>query len=169
MIKYEFLIEACKEAGLDPEKRGDNEIGANSWSMDTGKIPFDFTTIKFPSFELEQVIMIGKIINNLISQSMLVKSYNLTTEKGKRECKTDRTIMEILPTMNRSVKYWLTKGLAKCEEKKELIIYNGFVYEIDPSFKESMERMNKSMRELHRDYLCKMQASWEKSKDIILD
>lgn len=169
MLKYDHLVEACLEIGLNSKKRGHNEIGANSWRMDTFKDPFDFTSINFPLFELDQIIMIGKIINNLISQSQLVKSYNLTSEEGKVEYKTNRAIMEIIPIMDKSINYWLSKGLEKCDNKKELVIHNGFVYEIDPSFKESMERMNKSMKELRRDYLCKMQASWEKSKDIILD
>lgn len=168
MLEVTYLIEACKNLGLNPKERGDNKIEATSRLCSAKKEPFDFNSIGFPIKELNQVLKIGEIINNLISQTKLFGHYGSgkSEEKAKER---DLSIERILPILEESLTFWLEKGIKKCKGDKILLIHNGIVYEEDPEYQKSIDEMNERMEEVHEDYIRKSNASWNSARDIILD
>jgi len=164
MFTYQSLLEACREKGLDPEKRGPNELDAtNSYRLDTFRERFDLTSIDFPSFELEQILKIGEMINNLVSQTKFGSFHS-----GLEDLMKDRSITKMITFLEESIQHWLSKGLEKCTEKKDLVTYHGFVYEINPEYQISMDTMNKEMADVHRDFIRKQANSEREAERVIL-
>lgn len=168
MIDYKSLVKTCKNLKLDPDKFGDNPF-VDGHPLGAYKEPFSFETIKFPQKQLVQVLMIGQIIYNLVSQSNYYHHYNLTTKEGKKELLRDNAIKEIIPILTLSLDFWLNSGLQKCKVQKELISYNGIFFEVDPIQTEKMDEMNKAMAEVHVDYIQKAGASEISASKVILN
>lgn len=169
MIDYHAWIKACKELKLDPNKFGDNSLEADSQVLGTCTDSFDLETINFPKKETEQVLRIGQIIYNLISQTALNNHFNLMKAKGVEEYRRTKLIRRIMPLLNESLNFWLKSGLEKCKSKKELISHNGKVYEINPDYNMTLKKMNDDMKKVHEDFQKKSSASWDSAKKIILD
>jgi hypothetical protein len=169
MLDYRALIKACRELKLNPSKFGNNSLEADSHILGVYKDPFDLETINFPKKETEQVLMIGQIIFNLISQKSLFNHFNLMTAAGKEEYRRTKDIKRIMPLLIDSLDFWLTSGLKKCHSEKKLISHNGKIYEVDPGYGEMMQKMNEEMREVHKDYIRTQSSSWQGGKNVILN
>lgn len=167
MLTYNEIIRSCKRLKLNPDKRGDN-IYARGRPILCFENPFDFSSINFPTKERTQIEKIGQLLNNLLSQKKFPAVYNLSTVEGKKENIRDRNIKKITSTIEESLNGWLKKGQAKCKVKKELTIYQGFVYEINPERVKAMEDLNSQMREVKRDSRRKSAQSAIDAKNVIL-
>lgn len=167
MINYESLIKACVNLELDPTLVGGNHFLEKSRPIDAYDNPINLEDIGFPDEELKQVVEIGKIIFNLKSQ-FVSGCYNLGTVEGKERHKRDSAIKSILPTLEESLNFWFKSGLKKSKEWKDLVIYNGRVFELNPGYQKFMEEMNKRLAEVHRDFIIKQAKSERGAENIIL-
>ena len=74
-----------------------------------------------------------------------------------------------MPLLQESLNFWLSSGLKKCKSDKELISYNGKVYEINLDYSRTVKKMNDDMKKVREDFQRKSSASWQSAKKIILD
>ena len=158
MFTYNKIVRSCKRLKLNPDKRGNN-IYAKGIPLLCFKNPFDFSSINFPEEEKVQVEKIGQLLNNLLSQKKFPAVYNLGTVEGKRENIRDRNINKLFPMISESLNTWLRKGQSKCKVKKELVIQNGFVYEINPERVKVRKDLNCQMAKVKRDSRIKASKS----------
>lgn len=157
MIDYKSLNKACKVLGLNPSVRGDNPF-ANRIPVNVFKEPFELGSMRFPKKEMEQVLMIGQTISNLRSQLPSRNFFDSTKESKKNYLKKN-AITKVLPVLNESIGFWFQLGLSKCKSERNLIIFNGEIYEIDPAQEKRAREMDESMKEVHRDFIRKSNAS----------
>jgi len=155
MIDYASLNKACRRLGLNPSIRGDNNM--QGIPVGVFKKPFDLGEIKFPTKEMTQVLMIGQTISNLRSQ---LPSRNIfdNTEESKKNYLKKNAIIKVLPVLNESIGFWFQLGLSKCKSERNLIIFYGEIYEIDPAKEKQSRKMDESMAEVRRDFIKKSNA-----------
>lgn len=168
MLDYKSLIKACRNLKLDPTKFGDNPF-MDSHPVQSFKEPFDFGEINFPEKQLVQILRIGQIIYNLVSQTPTSHVFVLTKNKGKEKYQRYENIKKILPLLVESLDFWLKSGLAKCKSDKNLVVLNGRVFEVDPKQTAKMDGMNDYMKEVHRDFLYKEAMSEQSASQVILN
>ncbi len=167
MFTYNSLVEACKNLDLNPEIKGTNIYVIKGRPCEAFEKPFDLHTIKFPQKELTEVESIGTLIFNLASQKKFPSFYDLGSAAGKEESRRDNAIEKFLPAAIEAQQFWLKKGLKICKcKEKEFILDYGTIYEVDPSFQEGMNKMNKRMEEVHRDFIRKNAASEISARNI---
>lgn len=162
LLTYDSIVSALQRVGINPFTRGDNEIEAQSVRIDTYKKPFDLSLIGFPEFEKEQISKIGEILNNLVSFKR--KPGSSLSLSG---AEMDKRLNAYISFLKDSLEEWLSFGLNKSSEKRNLICYNGYVYEINPEYFKKMDKMNKHMQELRRDFRQKEAASEESARKIV--
>jgi len=164
MFTYKSLLEACVNLDIDPTLRGDN-ILATARPIEVYDEPFDLTEIGFPEEELSEVLNIGILINNLISQTS--NHHNLTTETGKKKYHTQRNIDKILPTLFTSQPYWLKRGLKKIKQPEGLKLYlcYGNVFQVDHSAVKSIRDLNQALHKANREADIKLANSRNKMND----
>lgn len=168
MLTHESLRQACINLELNPDERG-NSILASSRDLSLKSEIFDLDTIHFPEEEMNQVLEIGKIINNLISQYKFPGTFDLTNKKGKLEYYRNGAIDKIMPTLQKSANFWLKRGLEKLGQSElRLEFHNGLVFEVDPKYYESMEKMTEQLEEFRRDFRIKEAASIEAARKTFL-
>jgi len=167
MFTHNSLIEACRNLGLDPEKKGGNSM-MNGHPCNTFPKPFDLKGINFPEKELFEVVEIGKIIWNLSSQINCFHYYD-ATQQGREDSLRDKSVQKLMPILEDSQNYWLKMGLEKCKSTKNLVTHNGDIFEVDPEYQKSMNKFNEEMEKIIEDGRRMQNASWQSAKDIILD
>jgi len=167
MIDYKSLNKACKVLGLNPSIRGDNPF-SNRVPVNVFKDSFDLGSIKFPKKEMKQVLMIGQTISNLRSQLPLTNFFN-SSKHGRKSLFKKEATEEILPVLNASMDFWFQLGLSKCKSKRNLVISDGEIYEIDPFKEKQAIKMSEMIEEVHRDFIRKSNASEIGTADIVLD
>jgi len=169
MFTYTQLHEACSRIKLNPDITGKNPE-AKSHLCSTAEKCFNLRSIKFPEKETKEVVQIGNLINNLISQKNFPSHYNLGTKEGKEEYRRDQAIDKMILIAQDSLEYWLMVGLRNSSKPKtKLIIHNGMVYKEDPAFHKAMIEMDKGRMEHRRDFRRKQAHSIESARRIILD
>ncbi len=168
MFTHNSLVDACTHSGLDTTKTGSN-IHATGHPLRCLPNVFDLRSIGFPAEELEQVEKIGILAHNLVSQASSHSFYDFSTEEGKERIRRDEAIKTMVPIAEKSVQFWLNKGLEKSEDRNSnLVVHNGRVYEVDPNYDTTMKNMNESMEECRRDFIVKNARSEESGSDTIL-
>ena len=170
MFTYNSLVESCRNAKLDPTLSGTN-IYAGSYPVETFKTPIDLKVLNFPSKELEEVEKIGKLIYNLLSQKKFPAIY-YWGKNGKEERRRDRSIDTFIPIAKESQKFWFKQGLESVSSenrKRQFMLHNGLVYEIDPAYQIGMNRINESAEKTRREFIIKTFNSERSASDIILN
>ncbi len=156
MFKYSELLEACKRSEVDPFLKGCN---LEAKTILAGCKYFDLSQISFPKEELGQVLSIGLMVENLISQVQP----NTFSVVGKNE-----KIKKMLKTAMESQEFWFKKGLELSATDKILILHNGNVLEKDPKHDELMEEFNSGLQKIVEDASSKEKASWASSRNVPL-
>jgi len=152
---YKDLKSICKRYGLYPDIFGNYPL-SESIPIDCFNKEFDFGKISdFPFNILEQVLMIGQIIHNLISQKVSSKTWNLSLKKDVKDKERNSLINDLVLEWEPIMKEWLDKGLEKAKSDKKFKISNGQVFEVDQNEIEKMKRINKEMDETHLHFISR--------------
>ncbi len=141
MFTYKEIEKSCKRLGIDTEKRGKNPFTSAKTIYAKDKSA-NLKELGFPEKEKSQIEKIGQIINNLSSQLMFPRFFDLTNEKGKLEKEMDEKISKFLPTACHSQKEWLQTGAKKASlDVSDFSLNYGIVYELDKEKIKSMDNM----------------------------
>lgn len=166
MLTHSSLVEACKNLHLDSTIQGKN-FYASARPLEGFENPFDLSSINFPETERAEVEKIGVLIHNLYSQIKFPRVY--FGKEGMREHARDTMIEKFLPTAIEAMDFWFKKGLKVCKvDRKEFTLYYGVIYEVDPEYQISMERMNAAMKKVREEYIVKSARSERSASRIIL-
>lgn len=144
MFRYETLVEACKNLGVDPLKRGKNIFADSPAIISPYKRPFDLHGINFPPDILEEVLGIGRLINNLYSQKNTVSIFS--AQKAYKNYKAQNQIKTALSILELSQEFWFKRGLEKTSFKEtEFTICCGLIFREDFDKKEIAEELHANM------------------------
>lgn len=167
MMSYLKVLRLCKSLNINPEIVGDNKM------VDSQPVlykPFDLTEIKrFPKKQMEELIMLGQVVYNLNSQLENNFHYNLTSKEGKLKMEKDLKIKKMISVIISTMEFLLFFGLFKSKSEKNLIIYNGQIFEEDEKQMRKMKEMNSYMKEVHSDYKRKEALSERSAQNVILN
>ena len=137
-------------------------IDCFSQEFDFGEIP------DFPMKNLEQVLLIGQTIHNLISQKVHRKIWNWDPFKKK-----DINLRKKNADIDKIVRDWEPKegleGLKKAKSNKKLKISHGQVFEVAKSEVEKMQKMDDYMANVRRDFRRKSAMSEISAGDTFLN
>lgn len=168
---YKDLNRQCKTLGLNSDKFGDYPLVV-SVPIDCFSQEFDFGEIPdFPMKNLEQVLLIGQTIHNLISQKVHRKIWNWDPFKKKdinlrkKNADIDQIVRDWEPIMEE----WLLEGLKKAKSNKKLKISHGQVFEVAKSEVEKMQKMDDYMANVRRDFRRKSAMSDISAGDTFLN
>jgi len=126
MKGYKDLVEFCKELGLDPNKKGENKVDVSDYFIFEKAL--DLTELR-PNSGLIEVMELGRMIRNLLSQVPRFKSYNFSTPSGMEDQMRDLKISDVCQMYNQIMILHvnITPGLAG----RNLYVHNGTVYELN--------------------------------------
>ncbi len=144
MFTYSELEKACKRLDIYPFKRGESIYGNMSPIMAVSSKPFDLESINFPSDILEEVLGIGRLINNLYSQKNTVSIFS--AQKAYKNYKAQNQIKTALSILELSQEFWFKRGLEKTSFKEtEFTICCGLIFREDFDKKEIAEELHANM------------------------
>lgn len=107
-----FLTKFCKDNGLDPYKRGNNQI-----KLKNPNRPFNLKNIRnFPLEKLNEIKEIQKIISNLNSQH------------------NTKMINRVILVLESYLLFLVCNGVDDCESEKIFVVYQGNIYEINSEY-----------------------------------
>lgn len=156
---YGILKRTCRRLKLNPDIFGLYPF-TDSVPISCFKSDFNFDDIpNFPISNLEQVLLIGQIIRNLISQKVHKGIWVVSCKKDMKDLEKNRIIDEIVILWTPIMKEWLDVGLKKVKSDKKLMICNGQVYEVNPIEVQKMQNFNNYMAGVRFDFHHKMNMS----------
>lgn len=152
----------CTRVGINPEHRGTNPM-ADSQPAYAKKDPISMNSLPFRAEIRRELLGIGKILNNLISQQKFPAHYKLG------EIDTKKALQELVVQGEKYFQWWFDQGVNENSSVTEHYqTHHGRIFEIDSEALKRQKKMNENLMKNHREFIVKSHLSEQSAGKIIL-